>query len=111
MKIHVIFCDEIVQRIKSKLVTKSNNPSFEETFQLSGFFSRGKMKQILVKLTVFSKSMTKQGLGYVTLGTGRQNDITASGYQHWETIIDKPELDIAQWHALKPVRTVTPQRM
>ena len=108
VKIHVIFCDEIVQRIKSKLVTKSNNPSFEETFQLSGFFSRGKMKQILVKLTVFSKSVTKQGLGYVFLGTGRQNDITASGYQHWETIIDKPKLDIAQWHALKPVRTITP---
>ena len=104
----MIFCDEIVQRIKSKLVPKTNNPSFEETFQLSGFFSRGKMKQTLVKLTVFSKSVTRQGLGYVILGTGRQNEFTASGYQHWETIIDKPELDIAQWHALKPVRTMTP---
>ncbi|XP_028406887.1 synaptotagmin-A-like [Dendronephthya gigantea] len=108
VKIHVIFCDKIVQRLKTRMVTKCNSPTYKETFHLSGFFSRGKMKQVLVKLTVFSKSVTKQGIGYVFLGTGRQNDITASGYQHWETIIDKPQLSIAQWHALKPVRTVTP---
>lgn len=67
------------------------------------------MNQVLLKLTVFAKSVTKYGLGYIILGTGRQdNDMTASGYQHWETIVDKPQLDIAQWHALKPLRSVTP---
>lgn len=108
VKVHVIFCDETVQRFKTKLVQKTNNPKYETTFTLAGFFSRGKMTQTLVKLTVYAKSVTRCGVGHVLLGTGRQTDRTASGYQHWETIVDKPQLDISQWHVLKPVRSMTP---
>ena len=66
------------------------------------------MNQVLVKLTVVAKGVTNYRLGYVIVGTANQDDILTSGYQHWETIIDKPELDIVQWHALKPMRSMTP---
>lgn len=77
---------------------KTNNPVYNEAFTFK--ISPDALPKIIFKVVVVNKTSYGQDqvIGHLLLG----QQVTGSGFSHWNHMLASPRKPIAMWHAIAP---------
>ncbi|XP_028406890.1 synaptotagmin-1-like [Dendronephthya gigantea] len=100
VKINVMQDLNRIFKRKTKVQHHEWNPEFDEGFDFE--LTRDQMQSTSITMKVIHRGKLRDHLIGVVL-VGFNVDPTETGYQHWNMMMDKPNLSIEQWHKIYPV--------
>lgn len=100
VKLEVHFCGRKLQSLTTKVVQKTQNPTFNEIFILD--LSNDKMPQVTLVFKVKHKGRVREAhIGQVHLGYSVSVE---SEYRHWEQVVEKPQMAVEATHKIRKDR-------
>ncbi|XP_032226730.1 synaptotagmin-11 [Nematostella vectensis] len=97
IKVDIWFTGQKLFSRVTKVQYKSKSPIFNEVFIFD--VSDDKLPQITISFRVkHHGKLREKHIGRVDLGA---NALTEIEYRHWEQVLDKPHLEIDQWHDIR----------